>query len=89
MGDTLDAVDFTASKVEQARIAPRLVMQELHAYSLGLADEMGAVLSGLRAKGLPAVGKRSATAGEAIPPRPVIRGGKSPEQGKKVVGKRS
>ena len=81
LGDTLEAVEFTASKVEQARAAPKLVMQEMHAYALGLSDEMASVLSGLRAKGSPAVGKRSAMAGE-LPPRPVIRGGKSPNPGK-------
>jgi hypothetical protein len=48
LGDTLDAVQFTAEKVEQARAAPKLVMQEMHAYALGLADETRAVLANAR-----------------------------------------
>lgn len=49
LGDTLEAVEFTASKVEQARAAPKIVMREMHAYALGLADETGAILGKLRA----------------------------------------
>lgn len=41
LGDTLDAAEFMAQKMEQARAAPRLVMAEMHAYALGLADETG------------------------------------------------
>jgi hypothetical protein len=46
--DTLDAVEYTATLVEKARQAPKLVMREVHAYALGLADETGAVLAALR-----------------------------------------
>lgn len=48
LGDTLDAVEYTATLVEKARQAPKLVMREVHAYALGLADETGAVLDALR-----------------------------------------
>lgn len=51
LGDTLDAVQYTASMMEKARAAPKMVMQELHAYSLGLADETGALLAKVRKKG--------------------------------------
>lgn len=51
LGDTLDAAEFMAVNMERARSAPRLVAQELHAYSLGLADEMGQVLKNIRGKG--------------------------------------
>jgi hypothetical protein len=51
LADTLDAVQYTASMMEKARAAPKMVMQELHAYSLGLADETGALLSKVRQKG--------------------------------------
>ena len=91
LGDTLDAVQFTASKVEEARAAPRLVMQEMHAYAMGLADETGAVLKGLRAgkKGAVASSEKgrspsidaSAPISAALPPRPVIRGGKYTRKG--------
>lgn len=51
LADTLEAVEFMAEKVEQARAAPRIVMQEMHAYALGLADETGALMESLREKG--------------------------------------
>ena len=76
LGDTLDAVEFTASKVEEARLAPRRVVQEIHAYSLGLADEMSSVLAGLR-EGPASARKAQPSRGPDSPPRPVIRGGKS------------
>jgi|JI8StandDraft_2_1071088.scaffolds.fasta_scaffold46674_3 hypothetical protein len=48
LGDTIEAVEYTATLVEKARQAPKLVMREVHAYALGLADETGAVLQALR-----------------------------------------
>jgi hypothetical protein len=51
LGDTLEAAEFMATKIEQARAAPRIVMQEMHAYALGLADETGAVVERMRRKG--------------------------------------
>jgi len=48
LGDTLEAVEYTASMVEKARLAPKMVMREVHAYALGLADETGAILGSLR-----------------------------------------
>lgn len=51
LGDTIDAAEFMAVNMEKARSAPRLVAQELHAYSLGLADEMGEIMQKLRQKG--------------------------------------
>lgn len=57
LGDTLEAVEFMAEKMEQARAAPRLVMQEMHAYALGLADETKQVLANVkeRERALPSV----------------------------------
>lgn len=51
LGDTIEAAEFMASKIEQARAAPKIVMQEMHAYALGLADETGAVVARMREKG--------------------------------------
>lgn len=51
LADTLDAVECTASMVEKARQAPKLAMREIHAYALGLADEVGSVLSNMRKDG--------------------------------------
>lgn len=86
LADTVEAVEFTALKVEQARAAPKLVMRELHAYSMGLVDETGSLMASVREKGDAdrASSMRSVpTTGQKRPaPRPVIRGGKSPTQGK-------
>ena len=51
LGDTLDAAEFMAVNMEKARAAPRLVAQELHAYALGLSDEMGDIIKKMREKG--------------------------------------
>ena len=88
LGDTLEAVEFMAEKMEQARAAPRLVMQEMHAYALGLADETKQVLDKVKkrerdarlANGEASRGAHPAPA-DPIAPRPVIRGVKS-HQGK-------
>lgn len=53
LGDTLEAAEFMAEKVEQARAAPKIVMAEMHAYALGLADETGDLMKRMRAKGSP------------------------------------
>lgn len=76
LGDTLDAVKFTAEKVEQARAAPKLVMREMHAYALGLADETGAVMQALRAGKKPP--SESKIAGGRLSPPSSLTGGKSP-----------
>ena len=91
LGDTLEAVEFMAEKMEQARAAPRLVMQEMHASALGLADETKQVLANVkeRERAGRASAARARTGGPhapaaptaPTPPRPVIRGGKS-HQGK-------
>ena len=84
LGDTLEAVQFMAEKMEQARSAPRLVMQEMHAYALGITDQTQEVLAQVRKR--EREGRRDASAArpgahpapaDPIAPRPVIRGGKS------------
>jgi len=51
LGDTLDAAQFMALKMEQARAAPKLVMAEMHAYALGLADETGDFIEKMKEMG--------------------------------------
>lgn len=91
LGDTIEAVSFTAEKVEQARAAPKMVMREMHAYALGLADETGELMRSLSAKGAalrqPQGVAAPVGAQHPAPPRPVIRGGKSPKTGKTSSGK--
>lgn len=48
---TIEGAEFMASKLEQARAAPGLVMREIHSYALGVADETGALVEKMRQKG--------------------------------------
>ena len=61
LGDTIEAAQLMAEKLEQARAAPRLVMQEMHAYALGLADETGALLDKVRKRGAEGAGGAGAS----------------------------
>jgi hypothetical protein len=81
LGDTVEAAEFMATKMEEARAAPKKVMREMHAYALGLADETGAVLEGIRSKAAAERKAKRAPAPQAPPPRPVIRGVKVPKRG--------
>ena len=51
LGDTLDAAEFMAVTLEKARAAPKIVMQEMHAYAQGLTEETGELLEKIRQKG--------------------------------------
>jgi hypothetical protein len=64
LNDTVEAAEFMASKMEQARAAPKVVMRELHAYALGMADETGALMRQLAEKG-----KADRAASGAKPPQ--------------------
>jgi len=80
--DTLDAVQFMADKMAEARAAPRRVAHQLHAYALGLADETGAILEKVRADARADArdgGKRSAP--RAAAPPSSNTGGKPPLKG--------
>lgn len=48
LADTLDAAEFMAQKMEQARSAPSLVARELHSYALGLSDMTTGLMDELR-----------------------------------------
>ena len=51
LGDTVEAAEFTASKMEQARAAPKIVMREMHAYALGIVDETTNLMDDIKEKG--------------------------------------
>lgn len=85
LSDTVEAAEFMASKVEQARAAPRVVMQEMHAYALGMVDETQSLLrtmreKGARDRGVGGVSAR-ATGPSAASPPPCNTGGKVPRAG--------
>lgn len=93
LGDTIEAAEFMATKMEQARSAPKVVMRELHAYALGMADETGALMRQLAEKG-----KADRAASGAKPPQLVAEpssppscntGGKLPKSTKKDKGLKS
>lgn len=63
--DTVEAAEFMAQKMEQARAAPKVVMREMHAYALGLADETGALMRQIAEKG---AADRAASGKPCAPP---------------------
>ena len=97
LADTMEGALTMAELLEKARRAPKQAVSEIHAYALGLADMTTDLMKTLRsgsgkgksgAEGA-ANGKRSAGAAPSapdaaapLPPRTVIRGGKSQKQPK-------
>jgi hypothetical protein len=51
LADTVEAAEYMAATMERARAAPKVVMREMHAYALGLADETGELMRNLAEKG--------------------------------------
>ena len=49
--DTVEAAEFMAQKMEAARAAPKVVMREMHAYAMALADETGTLMRQIAEKG--------------------------------------
>lgn len=49
--DTIEGALMMATKMEQFRAAPKQVMQEMHAMTLGLADEAASLVERMREKG--------------------------------------
>jgi hypothetical protein len=88
LSDTLEAVEYTALMVEKARLAPKMVMREVHAYALGLADETGTVLRSLRDGGRAGAGMaQPPSAGPtSMSPPSCNTGGKVPNRGKRTSG---
>ncbi len=92
--DTLEGVLTMAEMLEKARRAPKQAVSEMHAYALGLADMTSDLMDNLRrrsgggktgaATGTPGGGTVAAPVAPApLPPRTVIRGGKSTKTPKK------
>lgn len=67
--DTIEAANFMAQKCEQAKAAPKIVMAEMHAYAMGLADETGALMETLREKGRTQRSKAAQDVGGTTPVR--------------------
>jgi hypothetical protein len=95
LADTVEGAVTMAELLEKARRAPKQAVSELHAYALGLADMTTDLMASLRkgsGKGktgaaAEAQAERASAAAPVasapLPPRTVIRGGKSPRTPKK------
>ena len=95
LADTVEGAVTMAELLEKARRAPKQAVSELHAYALGLADMTTDLMASLRkgsGKGkTPRPEERRRGRGfrappvapAPLPPRTVIRGGKSPRTPKK------
>ena len=94
LADTVAGAVTMAELLEKARRAPKQAVSEMHAYALGLADMTSELMQTLRkgsGKGKtgaavePTVGGTAAApvAPAPLPPRTVIRGGKSTKTPKK------
>ena len=94
LADTMEGALTMAEMLEKARRAPKQAVSEMHAYALGLADMTSELMQTLRkgsGKGKtgaavePTVGGTAAApvAPAPLPPRTVIRGGKSTKTPKK------
>lgn len=74
LGDTVEAAEYMASTLERARAAPKVVMREMHAYALGLADETGQLMRDIADKGREArtadASARAASGGASPAPSP-------------------
>ena len=83
--DTVEAAEYMAQTLERARAAPKVVMREMHAYALGLADETGELMRQIakkseadRAGGRASAAPHAGTGGLPIPPS-CNTGGKLPQ----------
>lgn len=93
LDDTVEAAEFMALKMEQARAAPKVVMREMHAYALGLADETGELMKKMRKKGVADRATASARCGDVaatttIPPS-CNTGGKLPAKASRAKGSKT
>ena len=84
LADTIEAAQFMAEKMEQARSAPKIVIREMHAYAQGMADETSALMEQLRQKGQ----TDRASAGRARTPA-TGRAGPTPPSNTGVTTKRA
>ena len=87
LADTHLAAEEMVKLLERAKAAPRLLVQEMHSFMLGMTEETAQLVEQVKAKaratgaaGGPAL-RGAAPPTATIPPRSVIRGVKSPSRG--------
>ena len=87
LASTLDAVQFTASKIEQAREAPEVVMRDLNAYAAGLQGDLAGLLAAMGGgHSVPGSTALVVAPGGSCPPSSNT-GGKVPRVNPKAIGK--
>ena len=92
LADTLEGVEAMAGLLEKARAAPKLAVQEIHSYALGLTDLTSELLHQVKgrvpqaAEGAPLAGERLPPAVRAVTLTPPVSntGGKVPKKPKKA-----
>ena len=91
--DTVEAAEYMAQTLERARAAPKVVVREMHAYALGLADETGELMRQIakkseadRAGGRASAAPHAGTGGLPIPPS-CNTGGKLPQPTQEEQGR--
>lgn len=88
LADTLEGVEAMAGLLEKARATPKLVVQEMHSYALGLTDLTSELLQQVKGR-VPAdgAGKRElrapADGARTLTPPVSNTGGKVPQKPKK------
>jgi hypothetical protein len=80
--ETIDAVLYLSKILEEARSAPKLVAQKMHAFALGLADESGALLEQIKTESKQRAqdAQRPTRDGGFPVPPPCNTGGKVPKK---------
>lgn len=63
LADTSEGAQFVATKMEEARKAPRVVMREMQAFARGVVDQVDELAESVRSQAGPGPRKRSGTAG--------------------------
>lgn len=100
LADTVDGAVTMAEMLEKARLAPKQAVREMHSYALGLADVANELMEDLRKRSKAQGRGKASGAAEAsgagtaapdaspapLPPRSVIRGGKSTKPKKNPKG---
>lgn len=84
LGDTIEGAQFMVHTMAKAKTAPKMVIQEMQSFTVGMREELDQLLAKVRAdeaasrKAAPGSGDARAPRGRVPPsPRSVIRGGKS------------
>lgn len=83
---TIEGAEFMAGKMEQARAAPGMVMREIHAYAMGVADETGTIVERMKERGRADRASLRRTVGAAPVPPSSNTGGKPTEKRHRGTG---